>query len=117
MDLLRELQDLADRYQRGVITLRDLEDALADLAIPISGAGDPEASALSALMWRLISEHSYGHRAEAAIRRALHDAMPVRYTHAQVALVRTTATHYVRYNAIRSGDHQSVTLVNVGAIA
>lgn len=79
MNLLQELHDLIARYLDREIPLEELEDALGDLALPISEASDAEATALTGLVWSLLSEYGYSHREERSLRSALTQAIPVRH--------------------------------------
>ena len=118
MDLLQELQDLVTRYIDKAATLRDLEDGLADLAIPISEAGDPEAQALSSLVWRLLSEYGYRHRGEVSVRQSLQKALPVRRLELQGVPSRTLATGSLLPQMLMDFPAPYVaTSVRLGAIA
>ena len=117
MNLLQELHELIGRYLDRVISVTELEDALADLAIPIAEGGDTEASALGGLVWRLLSEYSYGDRAEPSLRATLRRAVPVRDFVPGLPVSRTLAGGgHIEVSAVYQ-ERQSFTSVRLGAIA
>jgi hypothetical protein len=75
MSQLQQLHSLISKYLDGTISVEELEDALADLALPISESGDDQAASLNALVWLLLSEHGYGDRDESSVRSELEQAM------------------------------------------
>lgn len=77
---LQDLQQLIRQYVNHRIRIRGLAHGLSALAIPISESGDAEATALSGLVWALISEYDYGDRSDRSVRDALRLAVPVSFS-------------------------------------
>jgi hypothetical protein len=71
MDLIAQLRQQICSYLRGLSTLADLRLWLADHVQEISDAGDAELDELDGLIWVLVSELDYGHRAEESVRTEL----------------------------------------------
>lgn len=71
MELSGELRGLVRAYLEGSASLSDLNDWLGSTVEEIDTSQEDTVNKLSADVWRLVSEHDYGHRGEDPLRAAL----------------------------------------------
>lgn len=71
MDLLSEIYERIAAVVDGRLTLADFRDWIADASETADDEGLESARALSGRVWRLLSEHGYGHRTDEQLRAEL----------------------------------------------
>lgn len=71
MELSVELRGLVRAYLEGSASLSDLNEWLGSTVEEIDTSQEDTVKKLSADVWRLVSEHDYGHRGEDSLRSAL----------------------------------------------
>jgi hypothetical protein len=71
MDLVGEICEHVAAYLAQLAQLDDLRDWIADASELADEMGSVEARRLSAQVWRLVSEHGYGHRSDESLQAEL----------------------------------------------